>query len=674
MILLYVFSTFVLSAVGLDSNLFENSDAVIVTVTDIVTNGEPRVSHVLLPEKFRMTIHKQHSNESIVLERNTNLQSNVPMVIERHGKIIYQDLNDTEIVGFYHSMDPFASIMTTTDKNSEHSSLKLMGDVKLHNDTFRLHFNHESQGYTLSKLKIMFNERNSLKTVLDRDFIKTDRHLASGNRQEESTENISAEFQSFVNDGERINKALYEIEVMAVADYSEYMFWLSSVSKAYPELPFIFRDSIAKQRLIQYTAFVLNGVDLRYRSITTRNYNIRILLTAVYCADTRISSSWTELSKYQHTDPDYIDSDAVLSKFTDWYETFKEFLPGHDHAMLFTKYDIAQTKDGILDKDVVGVANQGDICFLKKQSLIQDTFGEDVALAAAHEIGHNLGADHDGKLGFCLAEEEYIMSPVITHSKPQLRNHWKFSACSQYYFFRNINNLNKLGLNCMSSRENNVNLLSQYTNKLPGQIYSPDQQCEYRYGKGSYLYRYGYQENYTNICSTLRCTDPVKTGYHYITDTMEGTTCGNEKICRSGYCVEEEGSKTGLKEICLFGDGPETYHGSHTTCSSILEGSFFDAYYRCHNYKLTCCETCSNLYLNHGMPIPQPENNVGSQPAVGECVRSCQGVQNGNYQSCRGCHMYVSCYDNVMYDGRPCQANLYWSDDLKRCEYSSNTC
>jgi hypothetical protein len=64
-----------------------------------------------------------------------------------------------------------------------------MGDVKLHNDTFRLHFNHESQGYTLSKLKIMFNERNSLKTVLDRDFIKTDRHLTSGNRQEESTEN-----------------------------------------------------------------------------------------------------------------------------------------------------------------------------------------------------------------------------------------------------------------------------------------------------------------------------------------------------------------------------------------------------------------------------------------------------------------------------------------------------
>jgi hypothetical protein len=35
-----------------------------------------------------------------------------------------------------------------------------------------------------------------------------------------------------------------------------------------------------------------------------------------------------------------------------------------------------------------GVANQGDICFLKKQSLIQDTFGEDVALTAAHEIGH----------------------------------------------------------------------------------------------------------------------------------------------------------------------------------------------------------------------------------------------------------------------------------------------
>lgn len=41
----------------------------------------------------------------------------------------------------------------------------------------------------------------------------------------------------------------------------------------------------------------------------------------------------------------------------------------------------------------------------------------------------------------------------------------------------------------MASRETNANLLPDYNNKLPGQIYGPDEQCEYIYGKDSYLLR-----------------------------------------------------------------------------------------------------------------------------------------------------------------------------------------
>jgi len=58
------------------------------------------------------------------------------------------------------------------------------------------------------------------------------------------------------------------------------------------------------------------------------------------------------------------------------------------------------------------------------------------------------------------------------------------------------------------------------------------------------------------------------------------------------------------------------------------------------------------------------------------CVRSCRGMADGDYQSCRCCHgseAYVSCSGGIFYY-RPCPTNLVWNDDLKLCDYSSVTC
>ncbi len=59
------------------------------------------------------------------------------------------------------------------------------------------------------------------------------------------------------------------------------------------------------------------------------------------------------------------------------------------------------------------------------------------------------------------------------------------------------------------------------------------------------------------------------------------------------------------------------------------------------------------------------------------CITSCEGLPNGDYQSCNGCTIYATCSNEILYDGRPCAPAtppLVWDDNLKRCDYDSETC
>ncbi|XP_046337517.2 uncharacterized protein LOC124119147 [Haliotis rufescens] len=61
---------------------------------------------------------------------------------------------------------------------------------------------------------------------------------------------------------------------------------------------------------------------------------------------------------------------------------------------------------------------------------------------------------------------------------------------------------------------------------------------------------------------------------------------------------------------------------------------------------------------------------VASNP----CIAACSGRPNGDYQSCNGCDVYATCANGYLYDNRPCVAGTVWDDTLKRCEMTSTTC
>ena len=61
-------------------------------------------------------------------------------------------------------------------------------------------------------------------------------------------------------------------------------------------------------------------------------------------------------------------------------------------------------------------------------------------------------------------------------------------------------------------------------------------------------------------------------------------------------------------------------------------------------------------------------------PGKGDCVQSCEGLPDGDFQSCLGCHVYATCMEGILHDNRPCPHNLVWDNTHRRCMRTSPTC
>ena len=79
-----------------------------------------------------------------------------------------------------------------------------------------------------------------------------------------------------------------------------------------------------------------------------------------------------------------------------------------------------------LDGDIVGISYQGSICNGATSAGLSEGWHSTTmsALIAAHELGHNFNAPHDGAAGPCASTPQtYLMSPTINGSN-------QFSSCS----------------------------------------------------------------------------------------------------------------------------------------------------------------------------------------------------------------------------------------------------
>ncbi|XP_068144640.1 A disintegrin and metalloproteinase with thrombospondin motifs like isoform X1 [Drosophila tropicalis] len=275
-----------------------------------------------------------------------------------------------------------------------------------------------------------------------------------------------------------------------------------------------------------------NGVDLRYRLL--KGPRIRISIAGIIISRGRDATPYLERNRVGR---DAIDSAAALTDMGKYL--FRERrLPVYDIAVAITKLDMCRRTSayGECNRGTAGFAYVGGACVVNKRlekvnsvAIIEDTGGFSGIIVAAHEVGHLLGAVHDGSpppsyLGGpgaqrCRWEDGYIMSD-LRHTERGFR--WSACTVQSFHHF-----LNGDTATCLHNAPHEDSALGR---NLPGTLLSLDAQC--RRDRGTYAC---FKDE--RVCAQLFCFD-AQTGYCVAyRPAAEGSACGNGYHCLDGRCT-----------------------------------------------------------------------------------------------------------------------------------------
>ncbi|KAL3853995.1 hypothetical protein ACJMK2_013279, partial [Sinanodonta woodiana] len=201
--------------------------------------------------------------------------------------------------------------------------------------------------------------------------------------------------------------------------------------------------------------------------------------------------------------------------------------PIYDEAILFTDFNMFDTK--INNNVVRGISFTGRICETgARTAIVEAGHYVQTVSSAAHELGHSLGALHDGDgiATACDPKDYFIMSPFAKPngpSEPYSINPWRFSNCSVNSFKHTLE-----GKECVKTRGQLYSMREwwMFMTKLSSQVFTPREQCRLINGPNSV----NCLTSPADACNILLCTDPVTSQCqtHYIS-APTGTECGVNK-------------------------------------------------------------------------------------------------------------------------------------------------
>jgi len=232
-----------------------------------------------------------------------------------------------------------------------------------------------------------------------------------------------------------------------------------------------------------------------------------------------------------------------------YYKTRSE-LPVFDMVVTLTGLDMARMKSGEMSRTNTGYAYVGGACvrntYLKKISsvaLVEDSGGYSGVIVAAHEIGHLLGAVHDGDAApsylrgpgakSCSWSDGFIMSDLRRSSRGLS---WSQCSVKQMKYF-----LSTSTAACLYNSPQSSDFSLPGDEDLPGFSTSLDDQC--RQDRGT---RACYKDQ--RVCSQLFCYTSNYSGCYAFRPAAEGSECGRNKICINGKCVKRTSSYKTTKQ------------------------------------------------------------------------------------------------------------------------------
>ncbi|XP_077561613.1 venom metalloproteinase antarease-like TtrivMP_A isoform X2 [Haemaphysalis longicornis] len=342
------------------------------------------------------------------------------------------------------------------------------------------------------------------------------------------------------------NKILYDNVLRDAPGISERAYNNSRQPSEAEKLPqnvtieiYVVSDTIHHKRfnsdddVLRYICILFNSINAVFMSITSPA--IKLLLVGL------------ELTKddgpYIFGNDELMYDDYSLDLFSKYVAPKKESYGTPDAIVLLTGRDMCTSTGGSVNKRVAGIAYVGGVCEEHNVAIAEDIGGSySGVLETAHEVGHLLGATHDGSGPYsaiqahpgsydCPEKQGYLMS---YHDGGEKR--YRLSTCSQ----RQIKHVLRLrGKNCWNVVANKAYAIH---NIYPGQLLSTKQYCQYLYPRFKSIY--ASTSDILNSHCKLKCCLLTRNGGRSTTACsvkvmLDGMPCGRMKKCFRGMCVSQ---------------------------------------------------------------------------------------------------------------------------------------
>ncbi|XP_008547413.1 A disintegrin and metalloproteinase with thrombospondin motifs 5 [Microplitis demolitor] len=305
----------------------------------------------------------------------------------------------------------------------------------------------------------------------------------------------------------------------------------------YPQILVIVDYSLYKKldkslwKMIPYLLAFWNGVDMRFRSLNRPR--VRLNIAKILIAENRRALTYIKSNLY---DRRILYAYRSINNKKRWLYGQKNVVPldSYDIAITMTSYKILlppYKNDFENSAEIKGISS-GNACKVdhrlrhsKNIAIVNDLGAYDGIMAAAHEIGHLLGAYHDNDNKYCAFNRGYVMNSYLVYKTTS----WNWSPCSRSNFRTFLRSGKGTCLYNKPKRGIEIPRL------LPGKLLDADGQCQMLGGSSA-------GELDDLMCIDLVCNEngnsTIERNYSF--GVADGTKCGDGKMCLHGSCLYEK--------------------------------------------------------------------------------------------------------------------------------------